>query len=274
MANTKNGRKVALVAGLALVVLSVAMAWTFWEEIRFFLKFESLGRNAQGYLEYLHRRTRIVMVSVPGGTFEMGSPEDEEGRRDDEQQHEVSLSPFLIGKYEVTQTEWSNVMGSNPSARTGEKLPVENVSWNTCQEFCKRTEMSLPSEAQWEYACRAGTAGRFSGTGVLDETGWHKGNSGNKLHPVGKKAPNHFGLYDMHGNVKELCLDVYERGFYRVPEASASNPVCHGGSEQRVMRGGCFFVSEKGCRSAARNRTMTPTDEYGNVGFRPAYYLP
>ncbi len=274
MQKPKKGRKVALVAGLAPVVLSVAMVWTSWKEIRFFLKFESLGKNEQGYPEYRHRETDILMVRVPGGTFLMASPEDEEGRRDEEQQHEVTLSPFLIGTYEVTQTEWLNVMGSNPSARTGEKLPVGNVSWNACQEFCDRTELSLPSEAQWEYACRARTVGRFSGTGVLDETGWHKGNSGTKPHPVGKKARNHFGLYDMHGNVKELCLDVYERGFYRVPEASASNPVCHGGSEQRVMRGGCFFVSEKGCRSATRNRTMTPTDEYGNLGFRPAWSSP
>ncbi len=195
MPKPKKGRKVALVAGLALVVLSVAMVWTYWKEIGFFLKFERLGPNDQGYPEYRHRQTGIVFVGLPGGTFEMGSPGSEAGRMDWEGPvHKVTVSPFLIAKYEVSQAEWGKVMGVNPFRFKGDTLPVEQVSWDDCQEFCTKTGLSLPTEAQWEYTCRAGTSGPFGGTRVLDDMGWYRDNRGGRTHPVGEKSPNDFGL--------------------------------------------------------------------------------
>ncbi len=155
MQKTKKGRKVALVAGLALVVLSVAMAWTYRKEIEswfaFRRDFESLGKNTQGRPEYRHRETGIVFVALPGGTFEMGSPKGEANREKREGPlHEVVLSPFLIAKYEVSQAEWKKVTRHNPSKSKGDTLPVERVSWEECQEFCEKSELSLPTEAQWE----------------------------------------------------------------------------------------------------------------------------
>ena len=128
----------------------------------------------------------------------MGSPESEWERP----VHEVTLSPFLIAKYEVSQAEWRKVIGSNPpKSKGGDTLPVEQVSWDDCQEFCEKTGLSLPTEAQWEYACRAGKAGRFAGTGQLDDMGWFTESHLTSLpspllpHPVGLKQPNDFGLH-------------------------------------------------------------------------------
>ena len=150
-----------------------------------------------------------MFVSLPGGTFAMGSPEDEEGRYDVEGPvHDVTLSPFLIAKYEVSQAEWTRVMKENPSTFLGDDLPVENVSQEECRKFCVATGLALPPEAQWEYACRAGTSGPYGGTGAPDAMGWYGKNSGRVTHPVGEKRANDFGLYDMHGNVLEWCEDV------------------------------------------------------------------
>ncbi len=104
----------------------------------------------------------------------------------------ATLSPFLVAKYEVSQAEWKRVMVNNPSRSKGDALPVEQVAWEDCQEFCRKTGLSLPTEAQWEYACRAGKAGPFAGTGELDEMEWSKENSGVRAHEVGEKPPNDF----------------------------------------------------------------------------------
>ncbi len=167
MEKRKKGRKVALVAGLALVVLFVAMAWTYWGEIRYWYAlwrdFESLAVNPQGRPEYRHRQTGIVFVGLRGGTFEMGSPETEAGRSDIEGPvHKVTLSPFLISKCEVTQEQWKQIMGRNPSSAKGDELPVHQIGWENCEEFCRKTRLSLPTEAQWEYACRARTTTAFA----------------------------------------------------------------------------------------------------------------
>ncbi len=277
MEKPKKGRKVALVAGLALVALSVVMVWTYRKEIRswyaLWRDFEALGKNAQGYPEYRHRQTGIVFVGPPGGMFDMGSPETERARYKNEgTEYKVTLSPFLVAKFEVSKAEWKKVMGDNPSKYKGDTPPVERVSWEDCREFCEKTGLSLPTEAQWEYACRAGTSGAYAGTGKLDDMGWSKENSGDTTHPVGEKQPNDFGLHDMHGNVLEWCEDWYQEDFY--PKSTGvRDPLCeNSGSGYRVIRGGHRDTFAGRCRSACRD-WFPPADSYFCVGFRPAWSL-
>ena len=155
----------------------------------------------------------------------------------------------------------------------GDTLPVVEVSWDDCQEFCKKTGLSLPTEAQWEYACRAGTTGPYAGTGKLDDMGWFRENTEDKSHPVGQKKPNSFGLYDMHGNVWEWCADVYEKEFYSKPEATKKDPVCTSGSVERVIRGSSWFSVAGSCRSAHRDG-FPPSLRFHVIGFRPSASLP
>ena len=263
---------------LGLCVLAIAAFWgrdtAAWIEFQY--RFENLGKNKQGYPEYRHRQSGIVMVRLPGGTFLMGSPETEEGRQDREgPQHKVTLSPFMIAKHEVTQAQWQSIMGDNPSHFRGKKLPVENVSWEDCKRFCKKTGLSLPSEAQWEYACRAGTTGTYSGNGNLDDMEWYKGNSESKTYPVGQKMSNDFGLHDMHGNLFERCEDEWDESFYGNPTATNKDPVytVNSGSGDRVVRGGGWGYDARYCRSASRN--MGGTSYRGSdIGFRPAWSSP
>ena len=163
---TTRGRAVAITAGAVVLVIGAMLPWpTYWDYVLFLQEYDSLGRNPQGHREYRHEETGIVFVSLPGGTFLMGSREDEDGYSEpDGPVHEVTLSSFMIAKYEVSQAQWEAVMGvgSNPSEFKGENLPVDSVSWDelhTSGGFLYRKGFSLPSEAQWEYACRAGTTG-------------------------------------------------------------------------------------------------------------------
>jgi formylglycine-generating enzyme required for sulfatase activity len=245
--------------------------------------------NTQGFYEYTHDWTGIEFVLLPGGEFEMGSPEGEGGRSTNEGQvHTVTLSPFLIAKYEVTQAQYASVMdgstvglGPTPSVNSGtaaasDQRPVEQVSFNDLQDadgFLARTDLSLPSEAQWEYACRAGQAGPFSGTGVLDDMGWQDQNSGGSHHPVGTKQANQFGLFDMHGNVYEWCEDFYNANFYNTDAATELDPEATSGSGLRVIRGGRFDRNAALCRSA-RRAGNGPALRDGSGGFRPARPLP
>ena len=171
----------------------------------------------------------------------------------------------------MTQAEWKRVMGSNPSYSKGDDLPVERVSWDDCQEFCRKTGLKLPTEVEWEFACRAGTSGPFAGTGKLDAMAWYEENSANRTHPVGKKTANDFGIHDMHGNVYEWCQDVYDEGFYGKPSASGNNPVCTSGSVSRVGLGGGWISNARYCRSANRNGYMPAGRSYF-LGFRPAVF--
>ena len=225
--------------------------------------------NGKDFVLVLPGGERMEMVYCPKGSFKMGSPESEIEREDEEEaQHEVVLTKdFWIGKYEVTQTQWTKVMGYNPSVRKGDAYPVENVSWIDCQKFLKRVarvepSARLPTEAEWEYACRAGSGGKFGGTGTLPEMAW---SGETTTHEGGWKAPNAWGIYDMHGNVAEWCGDVYaDYGTERVVD-----PVGASGGTFRVFRGGCFKEEfpEKACRSAARAR-MQPRQKQGTIGFR------
>ena len=190
--------------------------------------------------------------------------------------HSVTLTqPFYMGKYTVTQEQYSALMGTNPSYFKGARLPVENVSWNDANEFCKKLngvlkdtqlEAGLPTEAQWEYACRAGTRTRFyTGDLVqdLDAAGWYESNSGKTKHPVGQLRCNAFGLYDMHGNVLQWCQDFYTDSY---TAQTTTNPIITQGAA-RVLRGGSWLGLSGSCRSAFR-RGDVPGYPGFDFGFR------
>jgi formylglycine-generating enzyme required for sulfatase activity len=230
----------------------------------------------------------LDMIGINPGTFLMGSPKDELGRKNDETQHEVTLTKaYWLGKYEVTQAQYEAVMGKNPSYWKGADLPVEQVSWFDAMEFCEKLteieraagrlpegyEYTLPTESQWEYACRAGTTTALNNgknlsdeyqCSEMDKVGWYFGNS-DETHPVGQKKPNAWGLYDMHGNVKEWCLNW--EGDY--PTSSVTDPVGPETGERSVLRGGCWGTYALGCRSAYRNNLSPSLSDYG-CGFRVA----
>lgn len=195
---------------------------------------------------------KIEMVEIPGGTFWMGS----ENGDDEKPVHQVTVAPFAIGKYPVTQAQWQEVMSSNPSHFKGDDLPVERVSWEDAQEFCRKLSQRtgqtyrLPTEAEWEYACRAGTTGDYAGK--LDDMAWYRENSDNKTHPVGQKQPNAWGLYDMHGNVWEWCEDIWHESYEGAPSDSSAW-LRDEDSEYRVLRGGSWLSLARACRSAYRS---------------------
>jgi formylglycine-generating enzyme required for sulfatase activity len=247
------------------------------------------------------------LVKIPAGSFIMGSPSSEADRFDDEgPQHSVTLTGFYMGRYTVTQEQYQAVMGTNPSgfktATAGEnaaRLPVEQVTWYDAVEFCNklsqfegltsvytisgRTPASgypiinatvtanlnnngyrLPTEAQWEYACRAGTStAYYNGTIINDNTGWYNANSMDSTHEVGKKPANAWGLHDMHGNVWEWCGDWF--GNYS--NGTQTNPTGASSGLTRVTRGGSWYSSPQGVRSACRNGDL-PSGQFANLGFR------
>jgi formylglycine-generating enzyme required for sulfatase activity len=212
----------------------------------------------------------LIMQRVPAGSFMMGSP-DNEGYKEEHPQHRVTVKSFYIGKYEITQAQWQAVMGNNPAKFTGDLIrPVENVSWNDTQEFCRKLNAltgqtySLPSEAEWEYAARAGTTGAYAGE--IDAMGWHHANAGGTTHPVGQKLPNAFGLFDMHGNVWEWCEDTWKNSYHDMPTDGAS--WLKGSDRDRLLRGGAWDGNAEICRSAVRNINAPPSDGFPNLGFR------
>jgi formylglycine-generating enzyme required for sulfatase activity len=206
----------------------------------------------------------MEMVWCPPGTFLMGSPANEEGRNADETQHRVTLSEgFWMAKTEVTQKQWTSVMGNNPSEHKGDDLPVECVSWTGCQDFCRKTGLRLPTEAEWEYACRAGSEGPYAGSGRLEDMGWV---GDDKTHPVGQKRPNAWGLYDMHGNVWEWCADWYDAGYYA--KSPGTDPKGPDFGVNRILRGGGYWRGPQDCRSAHRHGSG-PNRCSAARGFRP-----
>ena len=211
----------------------------------------------------------MVFVQIPGGSFNMGS---NDGESDEKPVHRVTIQPFKMQTTEVTQAQWKAVMGNNPSNWKGDNLPVETVSWDYCQSFITKLNSldpgkgyRLPTEAEWEYACRAGTTTKYS-TGDreadLARAGWYRGNSDSKTHPVGEKAPNGWGLYDMHGNVWEWCQDWYHDSYSGAPTDGSSWDRPSG--TYRALRGGSWYFIDIVCRSADRN--------WNNPDFRGNYY--
>jgi formylglycine-generating enzyme required for sulfatase activity len=274
-----RGKRVATCAGvLALPLLGLA-TWLSWPHLRFWWLLEPLGMNSSGYLEYRHRKAGIVFVALPAGTYSMGSQADDplapnfdrDAQDRERPVHEVTLSPFAIAKHEVKQAEWKRVMGNDPSRFVEDDLPVEQVSWDDCREFCDKTGLRLPTEAQWEYACRARTPGGYAGSGRLDDMGWYSERRMPATHSGGGKLPNNFQLRDMHGNVAEWCEDVYDEAFYSKPAASRLNPVCTSGSADRVFRGGSWDDNSTACRSAFR-RGEASSNRNSTIGLRPVYY--
>jgi formylglycine-generating enzyme required for sulfatase activity len=215
---------------------------------------------------------------IPSGRFTMGSPTSEPDRSSDEVQHEVVLTRgFFLAETECTQAQWEKVMGGNPSNFKGTERPVEQVSWNDAVEYCRKLtvkqrdegllpvgwEWRLPTEAEWEYGARAGTAGtRY---GELDTIAWHGGNTGRETHPVSQKAANAWGLHDMIGNVYEWCAD-WSGGY---PTESVTDPTGSSSGSLRVGRGGSWDDGARFARSASRIRGG-PGGRYSGLGFRPA----
>lgn len=230
----------------------------------------------------------IDLVRIAPGTFMMGSPESEDGRDDDEKQHEVSLKdPFWLSETPVTQKQWKSLMGRNPSRFAGDDLPVVNVSWDDAVKFCKKLNdkfkkmlpggfhFALPTEAQWEYACRAGASTAFCYGDASDMEkmncngdypcgGGEPGKNMKKAMPVKHYPANTWGIFSMHGNVFEWCRDVYEENYAQNPESLRGN-----NGITRVIRGGSWDTGAAYCR-AARRDYASPDDQYDFVGFRVA----
>ena len=228
--------------------------------------------SAQQYIEELGSGVTLEMVYVPEGTFLMGSPEREKGRYDNEgPQHQVTVSSFFLGKYPVIQEQWKTVTGKNPFEFTGANHPIETVSWNEAMEFCRQLSEKtghtyrLPTEAEWEYACRAGrTTAYYFGEAVTTELvnyqSEYKGTT-----EIGRFSPNAFGLYDMHGNVWEWCADWYDKDYYaQSPEKDPRGPAS--GSD-RVIRGGFWDGDARLVRAACRNWDAPVLRSFG-IGFR------
>ena len=214
------------------------------------------------------------MVRVEGGTFTMGATSEQGSDADSDESpaHRVTLPTYYIGETEVTQALWQAVMGNNPSHFKGYNLPVEQVSWEDCQNFIRKLNsmtkqnFRLPTEAEWEFAARGGNKSqgcKYSGNHAIDKVAWYTNNSGSKTHPVKTKTANELGVYDMSGNVWEWCQDWYGRF------SPQTNPKGPSSGSYRVFRGGSWNYFAKYCRVSIRSNS-TPDYRYYNLGFRLA----
>jgi formylglycine-generating enzyme len=290
----RQGKVVAavLASGGAMVVVALALV--------------GAGHTGDARPEKLTNSIGMKFVKLPAGSFLMGSPKDEEGRGDDEARHEVKLSrDFYLGVHEVTQAQYEKVAGVNPShfsakgqgkdritdmetkdVKDTSKHPVEQVSWEQAKEFCKKLSQlpaekkagrvyRLPTEAEWEYACRAGVKtpfhhgkklnveANFCGLAPYPLRGEPGLDEGNTM-PVGNYKPSEFGVFDMHGNVHEWCEDWY--GPYET-KGTQTDPHGPETGTERVFRGGCWLSTGRACRAAARHK-LPPTEIHYGVGFR------
>ncbi len=221
----------------------------------------------------------MKLVLIPAGEFLMGSPDsDSAASKRERPQHRVRITrPFYLGVYPVTQEQYERVMGKNPSNFTGDlQRPVEQVSWEDATESCERLSKKegktyqLPTEAEWEYACRAGSTTKWcfgDSDSQLGEYAWHRGNSGGTTHPVGEKEPNAWGLYDMHGSVWEWCADWYKEDYYSA--SPAIDPKGPDPAGLRVLRGGSWDA-HPGCSPSANPSRISPRPRHYGAGVRLA----
>jgi len=252
---------------------------------------EVFGEDEAGiFAECSLGEVRFAWRWIPPGRFPMGSPEREKGRYNDEgPQHEVVISRgFWLGETPVTQAQWAAVTEEHPSRFEGGERPVEQVSWREAVAFARGLgeafpglHPGLPTEAQWEYACRAGTRNAFHDGSpctkpmgkdpALDRLGWFDKNSEDKTHKVKRKAPNAWGLHDMHGNVWEWCADAWDEKVYRKRKDGAKDPMVESSDDDafRVVRGGAWFSRAKFCRAAIRFR-LVPGNRGRFLGLRLA----
>jgi formylglycine-generating enzyme required for sulfatase activity len=221
--------------------------------------------------EVISNSVGMKLAYVPAGSFEMGSAWEDPRRQYDEYPHVVRLTrPFRIGVHEVTQGQWKSVMGEVRSHFQGDDLPVDSVSWSDAAAFCERLSEKegriyrLPTEAEWEYACRAGGPAAVQENQRLEEMAWYDRNSGETTHPVGSRRPNGWGLYDMLGNLSEWCLDRYVADYPREESADPRGP---SKGTLRVIRGGSWTSFPGSCRCAARN-SSPPSYQLKETGFR------
>ena len=288
-APTRGKRRRTVLVALAVLAVGVG-AWAFWPRQR---QWEEITLD-------LGNNVTMRLVLIPAGNFVMGSPDSEGGRYPDEgPQHEVTISrPFYMGVFEVTQEQYEQVMGTNPSFFKGPANPVESVSWDNAMEFCEKLsektgkKVTLPTEAQWEYACRAGSTTAFHtgddlkpgrANAVFSASGppgawekamdWVRKRLGMKAKPVGAQTlpvggfpPNAFGLYDMHGNVWEWCADWYGEDYYA--NANNTDPTGPASGSFRVFRGGGWGYDPSLCRSAGRIRGVPDYRIIFIFGFR------
>ena len=219
----------------------------------------------------------MELVLIPSGSFRMGGDKKLEQAEDHETpRHLVKISKaFLMGKYEVTQAQWSEMMNNNPSEFKDDIRPVERVSWNDVQVFIQRlntqeetNKYRLPNEAEWEYAARAGSENSYGFGGdanILSQYAWYRKNSEGETHPVGQLKPNAWGLYDMHGNVHEWCQDWFDRKYYSQSPSNA--PLGPSSGLAKVLRGGDWGSDGWYCRCASRSLS-SPDRRSNRLGFR------
>lgn len=247
---------------------------------------QPLLKPAKYFREDLGNGVLLKLVRIPGGRFLMGSPDSEVDRRKTEgPQHPVTVQEFYLGIYPVTQAQWRAVaalpqvkivLDPDPSHFKGDNRPVERVSWDEAVEFCDRISVKtgrtyrLPSEAEWEYACRAGTTTRYSfgdDPAQLGAYAWYDANSSRTTHPVGEKEPNAWGLFDMHGNVLEWCLDSWHDSYEGAPRDGSVWLDKNDNHSRKLLRGGLWGDSPRDCRSAYRIND-TRGNRYFIIGFR------
>jgi len=272
-------RRWILVAG-ALVLVLAALAATLlarWPSVRAWYllrtELELIGRTETGMALYRHRASGLEMVLLPGGEFYRGSDEGAAGFPEERPRHRVRLEPFLIARTEVIQADWRRIAGDRFFLHPGDDLPAHGVTWIECRDLCARVGLSLPTEAEWEYACRAGSETSYS-SGV--ELSSSEANFGLAQGPWPAKhgSPNAFGIFGMHGNVEEWCIDSFRSDAYRdAPKDDAwRSPVSLDTIDAKVARGGGWRSTAEECRSARRS-SVPFSSASTTVGLRPVFRL-
>ena len=271
-AERRSGLWISLAIGLLLLVALVALGGCSKNSANSSSTANSNTTPGPGTV--VKNNSGMEFAYVPAGNFQMGS---DKGTSQERPIHQVTFARgFYMGRYEVTIAQWQSMMGNNPSSvpDCGGDCPVDNVSWNDAQEFINKLNAKndgytyrLPSEAEWEYACRAGTTGEFAGD--FDAMAWNYANANNTWHPVGKKKPNAWGLYDMHGNVAEWVMDVYHMDYNDAP-TDGSAWLSGGVSDRRMNRGGNYFFNEPHSNSSSVRSYEDPGKGRDGIGFRVA----